>query len=337
MNTPKRILAIHVTRIGDTLLCGPSLRALKQAYPNAEIDFLGHPKRFEVLESFPALRRVGHITKKTAPFRGWQTLLCGKPYDLAVVWGNDQPLVQYALRVARRVVAWPQRNQKVTQRLHAAVTMPSDAAIPLADWQLCLIEQGLGITTTQRHVEYLVREEERLWAQSYLRQMPGKGRLVGLVVETFGTPYREWSIDSFADLCRRLNAFDPGLRFLLFGVGLDNSKTGALKAVLGDRLHVLVGESTLRQSASLMNELDLFVSLDTGPSHIAAALGVPAVALFHCMRRGPLVLSPRWPERITMVEHPLSSELCSFDVNMSAITVDTVYEAAITQLEQGRI
>ena len=85
-----------------------------------------------------------------------------------------------------------------------------------------------------------------------------------------------------------------------------------------------------------MNELDLYIGLDTGPSHIAAALGVPTVALFHCMRRGPLVLSARWPERLTMIEHPTAQEACSFSTPMGIIDPDTVFAAACRRLEEGR-
>ncbi|MBL8523737.1 MAG: hypothetical protein JNN20_08615, partial [Betaproteobacteria bacterium] len=51
----KRVLAINVTRIGDTLLATPALRALAAFFPNARITCLGHPKRVEVVEHLPYL------------------------------------------------------------------------------------------------------------------------------------------------------------------------------------------------------------------------------------------------------------------------------------------
>lgn len=335
---PKRILAIHVTRIGDTLLGGPSLRALAQAFPEARIDFLGHPKRVEVMEGFPGVRRIAGISKRSAPWRGWWACLGGRPYDLAVVWGKDQALVRYALRVAQRVVALRQADESINRRLFAAVAHSSDDDIPLADWQLRLVEQGLGISTDARYVEYHVSAEEQRWAQTYLAaSKAGGARVVGLIVETFHTaPHRDWPIAHFVALVRRLRDYDPALRFVLFGGPLAADKVDALRAVLGEHLLLAAGSLTLRQSAAAMNELDLFVGLDTGPSHIIAALGVPAVVLFHCMRRGPLVLSPRWPERLTMIEHPLATECCSFASSMDAIAPETVFAAACRQLEAGR-
>ena len=50
---PNRVLAIHVARIGDTLLTTAALRHLSKIYPQAEINFLGHAKRIEVQEHLP--------------------------------------------------------------------------------------------------------------------------------------------------------------------------------------------------------------------------------------------------------------------------------------------
>jgi ADP-heptose:LPS heptosyltransferase len=64
---PKRILVIHVARFGDTLLTGVAIRALKQAYPDAEIDFLGHPKRYDIIRGLPELRTLARFPKRARP------------------------------------------------------------------------------------------------------------------------------------------------------------------------------------------------------------------------------------------------------------------------------
>src|SRR5262245_15493491 len=92
---PGRILLINVSRIGDTLLTTPALRSLAAAWPRATITALGHPARHEVLAHLPFVARAGAITKNTARLRGW---LGSSSYDLALVYGFDEPLVAYALR-----------------------------------------------------------------------------------------------------------------------------------------------------------------------------------------------------------------------------------------------
>ena len=115
---PKSILVINVTRIGDTLLAVPALRALATAWPDARLTVLGHPKRVAVLENLPFLAEVGPITKQRAVFRGW---LPGHKYDLALVYGHDEALLKYAFRVARRAVAFRQSSQDINARLDKEV------------------------------------------------------------------------------------------------------------------------------------------------------------------------------------------------------------------------
>jgi heptosyltransferase-3 len=115
---PRRVLLVNVSRIGDTLLATPALRALAAHWPAAAVDFLGHPKRFEIIEHLPFVATAGPITKHRAPFLGW---LSGRKWDVAVVCGFDQPLVAYALRVADRVAAFRQESASLNARLFRCV------------------------------------------------------------------------------------------------------------------------------------------------------------------------------------------------------------------------
>ena len=131
---PRKILIVNVSRIGDTLLATPAIRAVANAWPTARIDVLGHPNRVDVLRHLPFLHRISAITKKSAPFRGWLDNLA-KPYDLAIVYGYDLPLVAYALRVARHVTAFRQKDDEINRRLETMVEPPAflgDHAVRLA-------------------------------------------------------------------------------------------------------------------------------------------------------------------------------------------------------------
>lgn len=84
-----------------------------------------------------------------------------------------------------------------------------------------------------------------------------------------------------------------------------------------------------------MSCLDLYIGIDTGPSHVAAGIGIPMVCLFHCARRGPLVLSPVKPEAVTMIEHPCDSVSCSFEVSMGDLKPEPVLQAVLLQLQKS--
>src|SRR5437773_1580191 len=110
-----------VARIGDTLLTTPAMRAITSAYPGCHITALAHPKRAEVLQGLPFLAHIGGITKNTAPWRG---RFGGRSYDYALVYGFDEALVAYALRVAGSVVAFRQRSEALNRRLYRCVDEP---------------------------------------------------------------------------------------------------------------------------------------------------------------------------------------------------------------------
>lgn len=343
---PQRILVVHVARFGDTLLTGVAIRALKEAYPQAEIDFLGHPKRFDIIRGLPELHRLGAITKKSAAFKGWCSQLFGrKPYDLAVVWGHDAAIHRYAQRVATHLVVQQIKDEATNQALlsagHQALKMPSDKEIPLADWLLTLVERGLGISTANRQVAYTVLSAEKNWAQEWLMQAfagvqsPEAFPLIGLIIESFPTfKHRDWPIEHFVALCRGITQQYPNARFVLLGSKLPKQKIAALKAVMGDRMAQAADRLSMRESGAVMSCLDLYIGIDTGPSHVAAGIGIPMVCLFHCARRGPLVLSPVKPESVLMLEHPCDSASCSFDVSMGDLQPEPVLQATLEQLRQ---
>ena len=342
---PARILAIHVARIGDTLLTTAALRHLATVYPKAEIDFLGHAKRIEVLEHLPYLHHVGGISKKSACFKGWCAKLMGKnPYDLAFVWGHDAELVAYARRVSKRVVISRQLDAVANRIADLVVEFPNDTNLlseaedkPLAQWILDVVEQGTQTKATDLYTDYVVTPAESAAAKVLLEQSSGKTgcQLIGLVVESHPAgAHRDWPIENFVSLVQQLQAEHSDRGFVLIGSKLPETKVRALQNVLGDHLVDMSGKLSLRQSAAVINELDLYIAVDTGPSHIAAALGAPSVVMFHCMRAGEYLLAPRYPERLAIVNHPLSRTLCTFDASMNAVSVDTILEASIGVLHK---
>ena len=326
---PRRILVINVARIGDTLLVTPALRALAAKWPGAAITFLGHPKRVEVMQHLPFLATAGPISKHRAPWRGW---LSGRTWDLAIVYGFDRALVSYALRVARSVVAFRQGRAALDGLLLRCVEPPpfqSDHAVPM---QLSLT-RALGLPDAGLRLSYAVTAEERAAARRLLFQkgLQEAKPLVGLQVRAFPTKaWRDWPIEHFAALCLRISERWPGAHFLLFGGGKDRQRTEQLMHRLHGRATSLAGVLNLRESAAVMNELHLFIGLDSGPTHIAGALDVPLIGLYHCLTPSR-VIKPLGRTDVHVVDHPVAQG-CSPETPMSDISVDTVWRKVLEAL-----
>jgi heptosyltransferase-3 len=325
MSGSTHILAINVTRIGDTLLTTPSLRAIAAAHPGARLTFLGHPKRAEVMRHLPYISKVGTITKTSAPWRG---RLGGKRYDLAFVFGFDEALVTYALRVAKRVIAFRQKNEALNRRLYRIAEAVDPIPLHAVDYLLTL-PAAAGIAPAGRHLDYVVTPDETSWAREQLAQtlpLPCQA-LIGLQVASFPTrAYRDWPLEHFSELTGRIRAALPHAHFLIFGGSEEKAKTEQLAAHLGAAATLHAGQLTLRQTGALMNELDLYIGVDTGPTHMMGALHRPLIALYHGYAPSRR-LRPLDHPCARIVDHPRSESESTPETPMAEISVDSVWQA----------
>jgi len=331
---PASVLVINVSRIGDTLLVTPALRALAQAWPQAQIAFLGHPKRAAIIEHLSFVSRVAAITKDRAQWRGW---FPGPRWDLALVYGFDKPLVAYALRVAQRVVAFKQDDTTLDARLFHCVERPEFQSVHSALLPL-LLTRAVGAPDAGGRLWYTVTPEEDAWAGATLAatlpESQRAGPVLGLQVASFPTKaYRDWPVENFEALCVRIIDRWPGAHFLIFGGDLEKARTEPLVRRLGGHATSFAGKLSLRRSAALMNRLDLYIGVDTGPTHIMGALHRPMVALYHCYSPSRL-LAPLEHPCCYVVDHPRAAQGCGPEAPMAEITVDVVWAKVVEALSR---
>ncbi len=331
----RSILVIHVSRIGDTLLATPALRAIAAAWPEAELTCLGHRKRIEVLCNLPFVHHLGAISKGRARVLRW---CATRRHDLAFVFGHDEALVRYALRVAERVIAFRQANEALNRRLYRIAERPGFQDRHAVDYLLALLAP-LAIPAQGRYLSYRVSEEESAWARSELRALRGSGAtpLVGLQIASFPTKaYRDWPLSHFVDLCDRLLARYPAAHFLILGGAEESGRTKTLGERLAGRASLYAGSLSLRASAALMNELDLYIGVDTGPTHIMGALRRPMVALYHGYSPSTLLAPLEHPSLYAVdhpsVENPNAGARCGPQTPMAEISVDRVAARALEAL-----
>lgn len=328
-----KILIINVTRIGDTLFGVPSIRAIAQHYPEAEITVLAHPNRYEVLEQLPYIKHTGGITKKTAWYRGW----VGKQYHKAFVYGFDAPLIRYAARVSWELIAYRQPEEALNRLIDHIVEPPPHKANHVVR-QMLTLPEGVGIANANHRIDFVLTEAEKAWACQKLAAVGfnSDNILIGFQTTSFHTrPYRDWPIESFRDLANLVNQPYPQARFILFGGrdGLERNQT--LAAELGDRCISFANQLSLRQTAAIMSCLNLYVGVDTGPTHIMSAFDIPIVGLYHAKSKthhtGPL----QHP-RDYCINHPVDEVDADETTPMSLIRVDQVFRQVTQALGDSK-
>ncbi len=324
----KRVLIINVTRIGDTLLATPAIRAIAKFFPNARLTVLGHPKRVEVLENIPYIHRVGGIDKRGALLRGWRDALFGAEYDFAFVWRNDAALVCYALRKARHVVAHRQSDERINAKLFAAVERIADNQIHAVAWTLSL-PQAVGISADGVQLDYCVTDVEADRARQRLHSdFPGvSGPFIGMQVASFATKsYRDWPIDNFIELAKRILNENNNARLLLYGAASDAERVAKLTTALGGKAKNYAGEFTLRETVAMMSCTNLYIGVDTGPTHLFGALKKPMVVMYHPLLPSALY-KPLAAPALYVIDHPGAGPNASSDMAMADISVESVWQA----------
>lgn len=337
MSAKERILIINVTRIGDTLLATPAIKAIALAYPNSRIDVLAHPKRSVILEEISFIDKLGSITKNTASYRGWHAFLFGKTYELAFIYGHDISLMSYALRVSRKVIAFRQEKEKINNRLYKIVENPSSFKEDHAVKMLLRLPASMNIGSCGLRLSYVVGKEEASRAKKKLIdeiiEFKNVCPLIGIQTTSFPTKsYRDWPIEYFINLTKKIIDLKSNCHFVLFG-GPDpaeKERVSMLSQSLGQRSTDLSGMS-LRDTGAIMGELDLYIGVDTGPTHIMGAFDIPIVVLYHSFLPsefvGPLDHPSAFP-----VDQEKSSHDSPFDLKMSDISVDTVFTRVVQAL-----
>lgn len=316
-------LVINVTRIGDTLLATPAMRAIASAFPGCRITALAHPKRAEVLEGLPFLERAGGITKNSAPWRG---RFGGRRWDYALVYGFDEALVAYALRVADRVIAFRQRDEALNRRLWRCVEVPAPQSEHGVAHRMRLAT-ALGIPPAGRRLAYRVLPGEEAAARRRLAAdaAADASPLVGLNISTFPTKvFRRWPLGHYGELSERIFAEWPRAHVLVLGGADEREEARVLKDRLGERASAYAGRLSLRESAAVMSLTDLFVGLDSGPTHLMSAFDVPIIGLYHCFLPSRNIVPLDHPA-LYVVDHPRSGAECLESTPMSDITVETVF------------
>ncbi len=309
MKTPRRILFIRLSALGDVLLATPAARLVAEHFPEARIDWLVEAPYAPLLEGNPCVAPIAYdkrgAERGLAGLRALRDRLANAHYDLAIDLQN-KPKTAFLRSAASEAIAFRKRSVGQSFQSLFGQAPPIVRAHATALFVEALAPLGIEVPAAADGAaglmpELHLTEAMRAEAQAFARR--GGRALVGLAPGT-RWPTKCWPVEKFAALARRLRA--RGLDLCLLGGPVDAPAFAAIRAALP-------AEATCRDTSALsvgglagaIAHCALVISGDSGPAHIAAALGVPTLALF-----GPT--SPRrWAPRGPHSAH-LSLELaCS--------------------------
>ncbi|MBI2095485.1 MAG: glycosyltransferase family 9 protein [Candidatus Omnitrophica bacterium] len=283
-----RILAVRLDRIGDVLLSLPALAILRRRFPDAWISVMVRPSTREILEGHPLIDEV--IPYDYSPEGrdrfplGYLRFLRGiakRRFDIACVLrpGVRSHLAPFLAGIPRRVgfrrCGWRFfLTQTVSDRRHEGLRHESEYT---AD----VVRQFGGEEGPADLPPYPVFSESDQSISGLLsEERPGQGheRLIAFHAGA-SCPSKRWPKESFAWLGKAVLAGLPH-RLVLIGGGRERETSEFLKAEWGARALDLTGRLNLRESAALLKRCEVLVSNDSGPVHLAAAVGTRTLTIF---------------------------------------------------------
>ncbi len=248
------ILFITNTRIGDAILSSGVLRHLVDTHPGARFTIVCGRLPQTLFAATPRLERIIPLKKRRFDLHWWNLWreVRGTRWDMVV--DLRRSFVSYFLRARARHVIGP-ADDSVHRVHHLSSVLKLGRPAP-------------------PHIYVAPHHEEMA------RRLIPHGSPVLAVAPVAAAPQKTWPAERFAELLREL-ASGPcaGWRIALFGGPGDDAKANALIAVFPDALSVF-GEPDLLVVAAALKQCGAFIGNDSGLGHLAAAMGLPALALF---------------------------------------------------------
>ncbi len=337
---PQKIMVRATNWIGDAVMSLPALEALRARFPTAEIVLLTQPWVSELYLRHPAVSRqiVYEPEREHQGARGFWKLvqaLRAECFDAAILFQNafHAAWMAWCARIPVRVgYARDGRSGLLTESIEVP---PAAAYGHQAYYYLQLLFRAGLIDKPEpiREIRLTLGKAEKVWAARRLESLGLEGPrfLVGLNPGASYGPAKRWLLERYAALADRLiNALHADV--LIFGSRAEKPLAEVIAQGMRHTPTIVAGETTLRQLMALLAQCRLIVSNDSGPMHLAAALGLPLVAIFGSTdERATGPLSPRArvvKQRVAC--SPCGLRECPIDFRcMQGVTVDDVYRAAL--------
>lgn len=366
MKPPRRILVRGVNWLGDAVMTTPALVRLRERFPDARITLLCHEKLRDLWTTHPALDDVRSFASDESPFDVARRLR-PEGFDLAILFPNSMRsgLEAFLARIPQRVgVSRGLRNvllHRVVRRDRSLVEMRKRTPAEVRRLQSLGDRDPEPVSASSHQIHHYLglvaavgadpaplppilgltpTERAHAWGELFPEE-PGVP-VLGLNAGAEYGAAKRWPAERFADVANRIHAVN-GCQVLIFGGPSDRHLADQVAArIESARVTILAGRTSLRQLVAYLGCCDVLVTNDTGPMHVAAAVGVPVVVPFGST--SPDLTGPGLPGdprhsllRTRLACAPCFQRTCPASFRcMDGIPVDRVVEAVTGILRRGR-
>lgn len=320
-----RILAVETRHLGDVLFATPALRSLRKAFPKSRIAILLKPGLESLLNGNPNVDEV--LLYEDGKYTQMVEMIAGRNFDTAVLFDRDERPAQLVFQagVPKRIgYDRPPARPFLTTAVPRTEQGKSEVI-----WSKKLAEAAGGVQV-EDHTELFLGT---LTAKVFLKWniQPGRPILIHPGSES-SVPYKRWPVDRYAEVAQHL--LENGHTIILTGLSSEQPMADVFPK--DARCISLFGQTSLEELIHLISKCRLLITNDTGPSHIAAALNIPCIAITGFA--DPKIYHP-YPQPHRALYHPIPCSPCfgsSFDPFdcpfhscLKMVTVEEVLENAL--------
>jgi len=281
----RRLLIRAVNWVGDAVMSTPAIGAIRRHLPATEITLLASPLIAELFSPHEWVDKVIVYDREGRHSGGSGRLRLANElhrhrFDAVLIMPNsfDSALIPWLARIPERFgKSSDGRGFMLTHGYHPH--KPSTAEHEV-DYYLNLVGH-FGIPTNCREIRLSVTNTEMQQAEQMLadKNISTDDFIIGINPgAAFGSAKR-WYPDRFAEVANRL-ADMWAAKVVIFGGPKETDIAGQIEDYMGGKCLNLAGKTSMRELMALIKRCNFFVTNDSGPMHIAAAFGVPLVAIF---------------------------------------------------------
>lgn len=338
-----RILVVVTIPLGDTLFVGPAIRALRARYPHAHIAALALPTNAAILRRHEELDAVlvwqyrsrwptpMDFLRLALTLRSHHFDLCIEMTPIATVFARLAG-IPMRLGLGFRPFWWLLPNRAPEWKKRHAVHHYGDLVRPL------------GVRLSNIKPRLMLTDSDREAALGFLREHGVcEGDRLVTVHPGASTRLKRWDAERFAELADRLQ-LRHGLRVVVVGGKSDAAIIQRMLQAARQRPIVAAGRLGILQTAAIQERAALHVGNDSGPLHLAAAVGTPSVGLFgptnvsNFRPIGGGAVTLQKPKACSPCTHfvggspVLAKPLCRTCACLDELSVDEVEEACLRRL-----
>ena len=271
-----RILLVQTAFLGDTILTTPLIRAVRQLFPQAQIDILVIPQTAGVLRNNPHLNHIILFDKradKKSAFVKTLKRLKSEKYDLAVT-----PHSSFTTGLLLKLACIPHRIgfDRNPIRFFLTQTVPVPHGKHTIEKNLALL-RPLSKQTFSMQTELFITHKEKYLAQNLLQRLPAAKPKIAIAPGSVW-PTKRWPKEYYARLVKNLKD-----DFALIFIGSDAERdlcAWIIEQAGAQTAMNLAGELSLLQSAAIIEQCDLMICNDSGALHLANAMQTDVFAFF---------------------------------------------------------